>query len=481
MLTLPGSQALSEFRLLRLLTRLQRLEPAVTAVSAQFLHFADCSRELDSLEGARLAQLLDDGGKPPRRDPNGAHTPHAFQQALVVPRPGTISAWSSKATDIAQVCGLDAVRRIERGILYTLALSSARALTRRSDLEALLHDRMIESVFEQLESAAQLFTQYPPRPLQIISLCEGRSALAEANHRLGLALSQAEIEYLFDTFERLGRDPSDVELMMFAQANSEHCRHKIFNAQFVIDGVVREKSLFAMIRNTHARAPAGVLSAYRDNAAVIAGSMATRWFPDPDSGIYRGSHEPVDILMKVETHNHPTAISPFPGAATGAGGEIRDEAATGRGAKPKAGLTGFAVSHLCIPDFPQPWERSLGRPARIASALEIMLEGPIGAAAFNNEFGRPNICGYFRTLETTLARGCARARARLSQAHHAGRRPGQCAPGACREERGLGGRAVSAAGRSGDADRVGWRRGFLGRQRRLERRPGFRLSSARQR
>src|SRR5579863_4217416 len=399
MLTLPGSQALSEFRLLRLLTRLQRLEPAVTAVSGQFLHFADCSRELDSLEGARLAQLLDDGGKPPRRDPDGAHAPHAFQQALVVPRPGTISPWSSKATDIAQVCGLDAVRRIERGILYTLALSPDRALARRSDLEALLHDRMIESVFEQLESAAQLFTQYPPRPLQIISLREGRSALAEADHRLGLALSQAEIDYLFDTFERLGRDPSDVELMMFAQANSEHCRHKIFNAQFVIDGVVRDKSLFAMIRNTHACAPTGVLSAYRDNAAVIVGSEATRWFPDPDSGIYRGSLEPVDILMKVETHNHPTAISPFPGAATGAGGEIRDEGATGIGAKPKAGLTGYSVSNLKIPGMLQPWERDFGKPQRIASALEIMIAAPLGAAAFNNEFGRPNTCGYFRTFE----------------------------------------------------------------------------------
>src|ERR1019366_4981443 len=218
------------------------------------------------------------------------------------------------------------------------------------------------------------------------------------------------IDYLFDTFIRLGRDPSDVELMMFAHANSEHCRHKIFNAQFVIDGVAREKSLFAMIRNTHVRAPAGVLSAYRDNAAVIVGSAATRWFPDPESGIYRGSDESVDILMKVETHNHPTAISPFPGAATGAGGEIRDEAATGRGAKPKAGLTGFAVSHLCIPGFQQPWEQTIGKPARIASALEIMLEGPIGAAAFNNEFGRPNICGYFRTLETALAGGLGNVR-----------------------------------------------------------------------
>ena len=408
-LTLPGSRALSDFRLHRLLARLQALEPSVTAVSAQFLHFVQCGRDLDGLEAARLAQLLDDGG----RSPPAAAALESGQlwQLLVVPRPGTISPWSSKATDIAHVCGLQAVQRIERGILYALVLPADLAPARRSALAGPLHDRMIEAVFEDPASAALLFAQQPPRPLRLIKLRAGSAALIEANARLGLALNQQEIDYLFDTFTRLGRDPSDVELMMFAQANSEHCRHKIFNAQFVIDGVAREKSLFAMIRNTHARAPAGVLSAYRDNAAVIAGGAATRWFPDPHSGIYHGSHEPVDILMKVETHNHPTAISPFAGAATGAGGEIRDEAATGRGAKPKAGLTGFAVSHLCIPGFRQPWEHTIGKPARIASALDIMLEGPIGAAAFNNEFGRPNICGYFRTLETALpgdAQGCAR-------------------------------------------------------------------------
>jgi phosphoribosylformylglycinamidine synthase len=394
MLTLFGSQALSEFRLLRLLARLQGLEPSLSAVSAQFLHFVQCSRALDAAESARLVCLLDDGGTPPLRC--------GPWQGLVVPRPGTISPWSSKATDIAQVCGLAAVRRIERGILYTLALSADMTPSRRAALTALLHDRMIETVLDNPECAAQLFVQEPARALQFIPLGCGNAALAQANIRLGLALSDQEINYLFDTFIALGRDPSDVELMMFAQANSEHCRHKIFNAKFVIDGIEREKSLFAMIRNTHAHAPEGVLSAYRDNAAVIVGSMATRWFPDPGTGIYRGSDEPVDILLKVETHNHPTAISPFPGAATGAGGEIRDEAATGRGAKPKAGLAGFAVSNLYIPGFEQPWERSLGKPDRIASALEIMLDGPIGAAAFNNEFGRPNICGYFRTLETAL-------------------------------------------------------------------------------
>jgi phosphoribosylformylglycinamidine synthase len=405
MLTLPGSQALSEFRLLRLLARLQVLEPAVTAVTAQFLHFVECSRPLDDIEATRLGQLLDDAGKPP--------PPGGPWQLLVVPRPGTISPWSSKATDIAQVCGLAPVRRIERGILYRLALPAEPALApaRRAALLGLLHDRMTEAVLADPQDASELFRQEPARPLRFIALGEQGAGLIEANQRLGLALSAAEIQYLLDTFTRLGRDPSDVELMMFAQANSEHCRHKIFNAQFVIDGVLQQKSLFAMIRNTHACAPAGVLSAYRDNAAVIVGSLARRWYPDPDSGIYRGSDEPVDILMKVETHNHPTAISPFPGAATGAGGEIRDEAATGRGAKPKAGLCGFAVSHLRIPGFVQPWEQGIGSPARIASALEIMLEGPIGAAAFNNEFGRPNVCGFFRTLETALpgdAPGCVR-------------------------------------------------------------------------
>ncbi|MGA2023623.1 MAG: phosphoribosylformylglycinamidine synthase [Steroidobacteraceae bacterium] len=401
MLKLPGSQALSEFRILRLLARLQALEPAVASLSAQFLHFVDCRRELDALERARLAVLLDDGGVPAasaRCEPAA----HELWRLLVVPRAGTISPWSSKATDIAQVCGLEAVRRIERGIRYTLGLRTGAVYERRAALAGLLHDRMTEAVLDDLDSGAQLFSVAAPRPLRFIPLAAGPDALLEANRALGLALNEAEIDYLFETFRRLGRDPSDVELMMYAQANSEHCRHKIFNAQFVIDGEVRAHSLFAMIRNTHARAPDGVLSAYRDNAAVMVGSTATRWFPDPETRVYGPHEEPVDILMKVETHNHPTAISPFPGAATGAGGEIRDEGATGRGAKPKAGLTGFSVSHLCIPDFPQPWEQSLGRPGRIASALEIMLEGPIGAAAFNNEFGRPNICGYFRTLETAL-------------------------------------------------------------------------------
>jgi phosphoribosylformylglycinamidine synthase len=399
MLKLPGSSALSAFRIARLLARLQALEPAVNAVRAQFLHFIDLSGALDERAGSLLERLLDDGGECP---PAPVQPAAGSVQLLVVPRPGTISPWSSKATDIAQVCGLAAVRRIERGILYTLELARAVPAGRHAALAALLHDRMIEAVFDDIGCAARLFATEPARPLQFISLAAGRSGLIDANRRLGLALADDEVDYLLQTFQRLGRDPSDVELMMFAQANSEHCRHKIFNAQFVIDGEERERSLFAMIRNTYQHAPRGVLSAYRDNAAVIEGCHGRRWFPDPASGIYQGHEEPIDILIKVETHNHPTAISPFPGAATGSGGEIRDEGATGRGARPKAGLVGFSVSHLRIPEFIQPWEHSGGKPARIASALDIMLEGPIGAAGFNNEFGRPNICGYFRTLETVL-------------------------------------------------------------------------------
>jgi phosphoribosylformylglycinamidine synthase len=426
MLTLPGSQALSGFRTARLLTRLSAIEPAVCALHARFVYFIDCSRELDSAEQARLRTLLDDaaaaadvtsaaaGAAPGTVPPPAGAAGGCRLQLLVVPRPGTISPWSSKATDIAQVCGLPAVRRIERGVEYTLDLRGGLSDLRqalpeqsRAALAAVLHDRMTEAVLPDSDSAACLFASAVPAPLQRIALgggasAGGREALLSANRRLGLALDEQEIGYLLDTFVALGRDPTDVELMMFAQANSEHCRHKIFNAEFVLDGAAQARSLFAMIRNTSAVSPAGLLSAYRDNAAVIEGAGATRFFADPMSGIYRGSDEPVDILLKVETHNHPTAISPFPGAATGVGGEIRDEGAVGRGGKPKAGLAGFSVSHLRIPGFLQPWEHSQGAPPRIASALQIMLEAPIGAAAFNNEFGRPNLCGYFRTLEIAL-------------------------------------------------------------------------------
>jgi phosphoribosylformylglycinamidine synthase len=398
-----GAPALSDFRIQKLLDRLRERNPGVRAVEAEFVHFVDASRELDTHERQVLDALLRYGSRPSDEVP-----PLAGADVLtlwVIPRPGTISPWASKATDIARVSGLASIRRIERGIEYRIALDGAPAAETTATLIPLLHDRMTEAVITDLDAALQLFASAQPRALRRISLQRGRIALEEANDVLGLALSADEIDYLLAAFSELGRDPSDVELMMFAQANSEHCRHKIFNAEWIIDGAPQKKSLFAMIRNTHARAPQGVLSAYRDNAAVIEGvAQGQRWFPDPASGIYAANIEPIDILMKVETHNHPTAISPFAGASTGSGGEIRDEGATGIGAKPKAGLVGFSVSHLRIPGFEQPWESlpgkpALGKPERIASALDIMLEGPIGAAAFNNEFGRPCIAGYFRTLE----------------------------------------------------------------------------------
>ncbi|MBS0579722.1 MAG: phosphoribosylformylglycinamidine synthase [Proteobacteria bacterium] len=396
MLQIPGAPALSPFRLAKLLERLQALDPAVESVDARFMHFADVAQPLSAAQEGVLRQLLTYGPHLPGGKCDG-------QSILVVPRLGTISPWSSKATDIAQVCGLADVRRLERGIEYRLRAGRALDAAALARLSAVLCDRMTESALPEAAGIAQLFAHAAPRPLAAISLAGGRAALQAADARLGLALSADEMDYLLESFAKLGRDPTDVELMMFAQANSEHCRHKIFNAEWVIDGKPRSESLFAMIRNTHARSPGGVLSAYRDNAAVIEGSAGRRYFPDPASGIYVASAEPIDILIKVETHNHPTAISPFPGAATGSGGEIRDEGATGRGAKPKAGLTGFSVSNLRIPGYLRPWEQEFGRPGRIASALEIMLDGPIGAASFNNEFGRPAICGYFRTFEQHVA------------------------------------------------------------------------------
>ncbi|HVN44552.1 MAG TPA: phosphoribosylformylglycinamidine synthase [Steroidobacteraceae bacterium] len=393
MLQLAGPAALSPFRIAKLLERLRRLEPTVEALAARFVHFVDLAAPLAAREQGILAQLLTYGPTLPLA------ADEAGEPLLVVPRAGTISPWSSKATDIAQVCGLAAVRRIERGIAYRLRAAAPLGAARLPQVAAVLFDRMTEEVLLDAAEAARLFEHAQPRPAARVSLRRGRAALEEADERLGLALSPDEMDYLLESFARLRREPSDVELMMFAQINSEHCRHKIFNARWVIDGQPREESLFDMIRHTHAAHPAGVLSAYRDNAAVISGTAGERYFPDPASGIYRASAEPIDILMKVETHNHPTAISPFPGAATGSGGEIRDESATGRGAKPKAGLTGFSVSHLRIPGYERPWEREFGAPDRIASALEIMIEGPLGAASFNNEFGRPAVCGYFRTFE----------------------------------------------------------------------------------
>jgi phosphoribosylformylglycinamidine synthase len=397
MLLIEGPPALSAFRIAKLLQRLRALDPGVRSVDARFVHFADLSSPLSAAQQTVLGQLLTYGPSlTPAAQPGEA-------RLFIVPRAGTISPWSSKATDIAHVCGLATVRRLERGIEYRLGAEGALARERLGKLAPALSDRMTEMPLFEAAQAAQLFEQTAPQPLAQVSLAGGREALAAADRRLGLALSQQEMDYLIESFRRLGRDPTDVELMMFAQANSEHCRHKIFNASWVIDGQPRAETLFGMIRHTHERHPQGVLSAYKDNAAVMEGFAGVRYFPDPVSGIYRISHEPIDILMKVETHNHPTAISPFPGAATGSGGEIRDEGATGRGAKPKAGLTGFSVSNLRIPGFVRPWEREFGAPGRIASALDIMIEGPIGAASFNNEFGRPAIGGYFRTFEQQAA------------------------------------------------------------------------------
>ncbi len=358
MLELQGRAALSDFRIAKLLSQLQALEPRVQSLRSRFVHFIDVSAPLTAADEQLLAELLTYGPAPnPRRPAAGLAT----QVLLVVPRAGTISPWSSKATDIAQVCGLRAVRRIERGIRYELGVAQALEHAAATCVAAPLFDRMTEMAVASGAEAEQLFARHAPGALRLIALNGGRQALETANAELGLALAADEISYLLEAFARLGRDPTDAELMMFAQANSEHCRHKIFNAQWTIDGAPQPKSLFAMIRNTHERAPQGISSAYRDNAAVMEGSMGVRYFPDP-TGVYRGHREPIDILMKVETHNHPTAISPFPGASTGSGGEIRDEGATGVGAKPKAGLAGFSVSNLNIPGFEQPWEQSPGKP-----------------------------------------------------------------------------------------------------------------------
>ncbi|MDB4985563.1 MAG: purL [Myxococcaceae bacterium] len=398
MRVLFGSPALSAAKLDKRLQTIQRENPRISGLSARFVHFVELARELSADEQQKLAQLLQYG---PRSEADHESDARA-EQYWVVPRLGTISPWSSKATDIAQLCALSAVRRIERGIAFGVAgeLDDERALLRA------LHDRMTESVLtrERHEQAHELlFARATPAPLQTIPLLvEGRAALERANKSLGLALAEDEIDYLMRGFRELARDPTDVELMMFAQANSEHCRHKIFNAEFVIDGVPESDSLFRMIRRSTEAHPEGVLSAYSDNAAVIEGSHAGRFAPSPDSGEYRAVHEPMHILIKVETHNHPTAISPFPGASTGSGGEIRDEGATGRGSKPKAGLVGFSVSNLRLPAAVQPWEADYGKPARIASALDIMLEGPLGGAAFNNEFGRPALTGYFRSFELAV-------------------------------------------------------------------------------
>jgi len=395
-LFLRGGAARSAFRLNQLLAALA--DTPVTGLTAEARYFVELDAPLDAADLAFVCELLQ----------AEVHKP-VPKTLVVVPRLGTVSPWSSKATDIARNCGLTAVRRIEQGVAWQIAGPLDKKT--RARCLALLHDRMTEQVLTDEREAAQVFTHQAPRPLATVDILKGgKAALVKANLAWGLALSEDEIDYLLANFKRVKRNPTDVELMMFAQANSEHCRHKIFNADWVIDGVAQTESLFGMVRHTHAVRPQGTLSAYSDNASVIEGYTAGRFYPDAD-GVYRAHQEPIHILMKVETHNHPTAIAPFPGAATGSGGEIRDEGAVGRGSKPKAGLCGFSVSNLNIPNAQQPWERlyePYGKPERIVSALAIMLEGPLGAAAFNNEFGRPNLTGYFRSFELKTADGQVR-------------------------------------------------------------------------
>ncbi|RXV71081.1 phosphoribosylformylglycinamidine synthase [Burkholderia stabilis] len=425
----PGASALSDFRQTRLLDTLRQIDANIVAVRGQFLHFVNAAEPLSADDSARIDALMHYGAPfEPAAEKGTAET------FVVLPRFGTVSPWASKATDIVQHCGLTHVRRIERGVEFTVTLKSGllggkKALSddARTAVVAALHDRMTESVVAARDDAKHLFDELPAKPLASVDvLGVGRGALERANVELGLALADDEIDYLVDAFRKLERNPTDVELMMFAQANSEHCRHKIFNAQWTIDGEAQDMSLFAMIRNTEKLNPQGTIVAYSDNSSIMVGAEAERWFPRNagaagEPGERYGRHtELTHTLMKVETHNHPTAISPFPGAATGAGGEIRDEGATGRGARPKAGLTGFTVSNLDLPDARQSWENArdaaqpvgernpndahgpYGRPDRIASPLQIMIDGPLGGAAFNNEFGRPNLGGYFRVYEQNV-------------------------------------------------------------------------------
>ena len=393
MLIIDGGQALSQFRTESLQRQIESISAKVTGFSAKYVHFIQASDDLDSDEQSKLEALLSYSSATASKSSSDL-------QILVTPRFGTISPWSSKATDIAHNCGLHRVKRIERGTLFAFSLSDSATPDEIKDIANLLHDRMTESVSFDLKAAESLFVEETKRELVEVSLDENaKEKLLHANQEMGLALADDEIDYLIKNYAQLERSPTDVELMMFAQANSEHCRHKIFNANWVIDGQTKEQTLFGMIRNTYKHSPDNILSAYSDNAAVMVGHTATRFQADPATHQYQFNDEDVHILMKVETHNHPTAISPFPGAATGSGGEIRDEGAVGRGSKPKAGLCGFSVSNLHLPGKLQPWEFEYGKPERIVSALDIMKEGPIGAASFNNEFGRPNLLGYFRTLE----------------------------------------------------------------------------------
>ncbi|WP_447574908.1 phosphoribosylformylglycinamidine synthase, partial [Acinetobacter baumannii] len=393
MFIVAGAAAHSSFKKAQLLTRLSSIS-SVQSFDSQWVYLFD--QALNEQQHQSALQLLNDGESFELRQPASDEI-----QILVTPRVGTISPWSSKATDIFKNCNTP-VHRLERGLLFTLKGVSEIS----NEVKQVLHDRMTETVFAQIEDAKALFSETAPKPLNSIDILgQGKEALVKANNEFGFALSEQEIDYLTETFTRLGRNPNDIELMMFAQANSEHCRHKIFGSEWTIDGEKQPLSLFQMIKNTYKESPTDVLSAYKDNASVIVGYDTMRFYPKADENghfVYKYKSQAAHILMKVETHNHPTAISPFAGAATGSGGEIRDEGATGRGGKPKAGLTGFTVSNLNIPGFEQPWEENYGKPSRMASPLQIMIEGPLGGAAFNNEFGRPALNGYFRTFEQNV-------------------------------------------------------------------------------
>ena len=394
MFIVAGAPAHSSFKKTQLLNRLASMS-SVQSFDSQWVYLFD--RALDEQQQQSALQLLNDGASFELRQAASDEV-----QILVTPRVGTISPWSSKATDIFANCNTP-VHRLERGVLFTLKGIADVS----NEVKQVLHDRMTESVFNHIDDAAALFVETEPKPLNSIDILgEGKAALVKANSEFGFALSDEEIDYLTEAFIKLGRNPHDIELMMFAQANSEHCRHKIFGSEWTIDGEVQPLSLFQMIKNTYKESPTDVLSAYKDNASVIVGFDTQRFYPKKDAAtghyVYKYKSQAAHILMKVETHNHPTAIAPFAGAATGSGGEIRDEGATGRGGKPKAGLTGFTVSNLNIPGFEQPWEENYGKPSRMASPLQIMIEGPLGGAAFNNEFGRPALNGYFRTFEQNV-------------------------------------------------------------------------------
>lgn len=393
-LPLRGVTALSDFRVEKLFQKAAALGLPEVKLSSEFWYFVGSEKALDAATVEKLQALL--AAQSVEQTPKAREGLHLF---LVTPRLGTISPWASKATNIAENCGLEGIERIERGM--AVWLEGALTDGQKQQWAALLHDRMTESVLPDFQTASKLFHHLESEAFSTVDvLGGGKEALVKANTEMGLALSADEIDYLVENYQALNRNPSDVELMMFAQANSEHCRHKIFNADFILNGEKQPKSLFGMIRDTHNAHPEGTVVAYKDNSSVIEGAKIERFYPNAaENQGYRFHEEDTHIIMKVETHNHPTAIAPFAGAATGAGGEIRDEGATGKGSRPKAGLTGFTVSNLNIPDLKQPWEQDYGKPEHISSPLDIMIEGPIGGAAFNNEFGRPNLLGYFRTFE----------------------------------------------------------------------------------